>query len=90
MKLEAFLDQYPSRRKIKHLRKAKLDKMTELVSRRLSFTAPSSATRSITTIIPNSVRNVYPPSYSNAPVNAPYPLEPMNMPMPTNYMHNHF
>lgn len=90
IKLENYLEQYPGRRKLMHLRKAKVEKMTELVSRRNSYKSPSASSRSITTITPNNVRNVYPPNYSNAPVSVPYPIEPINMPMPTSYLHNHF
>lgn len=90
IKLDSYLEQYPNRRKLMHMRKAKLEKMTELVNRRMSYKSPSASSRSITTITPNSVRNVYPPNCSNAPVSVPYPIEPINMPMPTSYLHNHF
>lgn len=92
MKIEEFLDKFPNKRKLMHLRKAKAEKMTELVNRRLSYKSPQAnaqPTSRITTIMQNNVKNMY-PNYSNAPVNVPYPLAPVNMPLPGNYLPNHF
>lgn len=74
-----------------HLRKAKVEKMSDLINRRLSYkSVQTPPPRSITTITQTNVRSVYPPNYSNAPVTVPYPIEPINMPMPNSFMQNHF
>lgn len=85
IKLDAFLDQYFNRRKLMHMRKAKIEKMSEMISRRILYNKAAQITPRITTITQTNVKGTYPPNYSSAPVSVPYPLEPMNMPMP-----NHF
>lgn len=93
IKLDEFLEQFPSRRKTMHLRKAKAEKMSDLVNRRLSYKGSqpiSQPMTRITTTTQNNVKNSYIPNYSNAPINVPYPLGPINMPMPSSYSPNHF
>lgn len=99
LKIEEFLDQFISRRKTMHLRKAKAEKMLELVSRQLSLKGSSLGQQAASRISVVSQNNNHfqVPNYSNAPVtvpyssnNTPYPLGPVNMPMPNNYTPNHF
>lgn len=99
LKIEEFLDQFLSRRKTMHLRQAKAEKMSEIISRHLSFKGPSLGQQATSRINATSqnAKNFQLPNYSSAPVNlpyptgnVPYPVGPLNMPMPNNYTPNHF
>lgn len=88
--MEGFLEEFLKRRKDMHMRKAKADKMVELLSRRNnSFRPLNDNIQHITTgysqpgYIPNS-------SYFQ-PTSMPYPNVPINMPMPGNsFINRHF
>ncbi|VVC31995.1 Modifier of rudimentary, Modr [Cinara cedri] len=87
--LDGFLEEFLKKRKDMHMRKAKADKMTELLSRR------NSSYRPISDNIQHSFSGYpqigYPPVpyYQSAPM--PYPNVPVNMPMPGNpFINRHF
>lgn len=87
--LEGFLEEFLKRRKEMHLRKAKADKMTELLSRRNSSYRPLSD--GIKHSIAGYPQPAYPHSSYFQPTSMPYPNVPINMPMPGNQFNNrHF
>jgi len=87
--LDGFLEEFLKRRKDMHMRKAKADKMTELLSRRNSSFRPSN--NNIQHITAGYPQPGYPHSSYFQPTSLPYPNLPMNMPMPGNpYINKHF
>lgn len=86
--LDGFLEEFLKQRKIMHLRKAKADKMAELLRRRNSSFRASSNNIQPTT--PGYPQLGYPnPSYFQL-TSSPYPQVP-NMPMPGNpFINRHF
>lgn len=83
--LEGFLEEFLKRRKDMHLRKAKADKMSELLSRRNSFRPPINNIQQTTAGYPQPG---YPNSFYFQPTSMPYPNVPINMPMPGNQFMN--
>ncbi|XP_022170671.1 vacuolar protein sorting-associated protein 37B [Myzus persicae] len=84
--LEGFLEEFLKRRKDMHMRKAKADKMSELLSRRNnSFRPPINNIQPTTAGYPQPG---YPNSFYFQPTSMPYPNVPMNMPMPGNQFLN--
>jgi len=87
--LDGFLEEFLKRRKDMHLRKAKADKMTELLRRRNSSFRPSNNNIQHTTT--GYPQPGYPHSSYFQPTSLPYPNIPMNMPMPGNpFINRHF
>lgn len=72
-----------------HMRKAKADKMAELLSRRTnSFRLPNDNLQHTT---PGYPQPGYPNSFYFQPTSMPYPNVPINMPMPSNqFVNRHF
>ncbi|KAK9872010.1 hypothetical protein WA026_015256 [Henosepilachna vigintioctopunctata] len=92
--LEDFLDQFLAKRKIMHLRLVKADKMSKILQRgdptmNNMSSYPNPPPLSInSSYFPGIPSNVPPPS-------VPYPVGPLNMPMPPpysnlNYFQNHY
>ncbi|XP_015369997.1 PREDICTED: vacuolar protein sorting-associated protein 37B [Diuraphis noxia] len=84
--LEGFLEEFLKRRKDMHLRKAKADKMSELLSRRNNSFRPSINNIQQTTA--GYPQPGYPNSFYFQPTSMPYPNVPINMPMPGNQFIN--
>lgn len=86
LEVDDFLETFDSRRKLMHLRRVKADKMTELMStrRRHAPPPPSSQLSGIGRTPPHHMGG--PSSYYPLPPTAassvPYPLGPVNMPLP--------
>lgn len=87
--LEGFLEEFLKRREDMHKRKAKADKMAELLSRRnSSFRPPINNIQHSTAGYPQPG---YPYSSYFQPSAMPYPNVPVNMPMPGNsFTNRHF
>ncbi|XP_060840560.1 vacuolar protein sorting-associated protein 37B [Rhopalosiphum padi] len=84
--LEGFLEEFLKRRKDMHMRKAKTDKMAELLSRRNnSYRSPINNIQQTTAGYPQPG---YPNSFYFQPTSMPYPNVPINMPMPGNQFIN--
>lgn len=87
--LDGFLEEFLKVRKDMHMRKAKADKMTELLSRRNSTFRPSNINTQHTTV--GYPQPGYPHSSYFQPTSLPYPNMPTNMPMPGNpFINRHF
>lgn len=85
--LEGFLEEFLKQRKDMHMRKAKADKMAELLSRRNNSFRPSNNNIQQTTAgYPQP--GGYPHSFYFQPTSMPYPNVPINMPMPGNQFIN--
>ncbi|XP_050537234.1 vacuolar protein sorting-associated protein 37B [Daktulosphaira vitifoliae] len=81
IELDGFLEDFVNQRKNMHLRKAKSDKMAELLRRR------NSSYRSSIENVTNKIIGYPQPGYSQQPYfqpnnSVPYPSMPVNMPMP--------
>lgn len=86
---EGFLEEFLKLRKNMHMRKAKADKMTELLSRRNSSFRPTNDN------IHHATSGYPQPGYPHASyfqqTRMPYPNVPINMPMPGNsFINRHF
>lgn len=87
--LEGFVDEFLKHRKDMHLRKAKADKMAELLSRRNSSYRPLND--NIQHVTAGYSQPGYPQSFYFQPTSMPYPNVPINMPMPGNpFINRHF
>lgn len=87
--LDGFLEEFLKRRKDMHMRKAKADKMTELLNRRSNNFRP--ANNNIQQSMAGYPQPGYPHSSYFQPTSTPYPNVPMNMPMPGNpFINRHF
>lgn len=90
--LEGFLEEFLKQRKEMHMRKAKADKMVEMLSRRNNSFRPSNDNIQLTT--PGYPLPVYTPRPNSSyfqPTSMPYPNVPINMPMPGNsFINRHF
>lgn len=77
--IEDFLTQFAERRKIMHLRKVKVEKMSELIRQPLLNHAPNYINAP-----PVSINSNFFPSVLNTN-SVPYPTGPMHMPLPNSY-----
>ena len=87
---DEFLEKYVALRKVMHMRKAKLDKMGELMknpdkNRTPARKAPEPPPPAANYQAPPGVCPNVPNWNTNSPNNLPYPINPSMMPMPPSY-----